>query len=212
MYWLCRWPSSVLWDILFKTINSCTDFYSLSINFAGRSHLHVPWPVVVPFTILSLDIGTLCVIVFTSVTIVSIADDDPRVVHASVVLHTAPLLSWFLFWRACSSHPSCSRQKVPFYFKVSRILFFLAPHDMSHSASHVRQHCPWWKQSTEHNTESVYPSWVILYMIINITMLQIMHIKLLFYINPELNYYFGVHGICKLLFCKIELTNYYFQV
>ena len=66
----------------------------------------------------------LCVIVFISMTIVSIADADPRVVHASVVLHTALLLSWFLFWRACSSHPSGSRQKVPFCSNVSRILFF----------------------------------------------------------------------------------------
>ena len=62
-----------------------------------------------------------------------------------------------------------------------------------HASMHVRQHCPCWMQSTQHNTESVYPSWVILYMIINITMLQIMHIKLLVYINPESNYYFGVH-------------------
>jgi len=36
--------------------------------------------------------GTLCVIVLTSMTIVSIADEDPRVVHGSVVLTESLLL------------------------------------------------------------------------------------------------------------------------
>jgi len=36
--------------ILFQAINSCTDISSLSINFAGRPHRHVPWPADVPFT------------------------------------------------------------------------------------------------------------------------------------------------------------------
>ena len=91
IYWLMWWPSSVVWGILFKAINSqaCTDICSLSINFEGRPHHYVPWHADVSITILSLEIGTLCVIVFTSMTIVSIADEDPRVVHASVVLHSA---------------------------------------------------------------------------------------------------------------------------
>jgi len=37
--------------------------------------------------------GTLCIVVFTSMTIVSTADEDPRVVHGSVVL-TESLLLW----------------------------------------------------------------------------------------------------------------------
>jgi len=36
--------------------------------------------------------GTLCVIVFTSMTIVSVADEDPRVVHGGVVLIESLLL------------------------------------------------------------------------------------------------------------------------
>jgi len=54
-YWLWWRLSSVLWGILFKAMNSCTDIYSLSINFAGRLHRHVPWPADVPFTLSRLD-------------------------------------------------------------------------------------------------------------------------------------------------------------
>jgi len=96
MSWLWWRPSSVLWGIqvIFKAINTCTDIYSLSTNFAGRPHRHVPWPADIQFTILGLEIGTLCVVVFTSMTTVSIADEDPRVVHGSVVLIESLLLWW----------------------------------------------------------------------------------------------------------------------
>ena len=130
------------------------------------------------------------------------------------IIHTSPSLKSFGLSLALSIlswvPQSCLSRNV--LFDVLQQCFRYHGGVPINDSMHVRQHCPWWKQSTEHNTESVYPSWVILYMIINITMLQIMHIKLLFYINPESNYYFGVHGICELLFCKIELTNYYFQV
>ena len=92
-YLLRWWLSCVVWGILFKDIKSCTDFSSLLINLAGRLHCHVPWPVEIQLKLLRLDIGTLCVIVFTSKTTVSIADADTSVEQSRVVLHTVLLES-----------------------------------------------------------------------------------------------------------------------
>jgi hypothetical protein len=56
----------------------------------------------------SLLCGTLCVIVVTSITIVSIADEDPRVVHGSVVLTESPLL-----WKYSQNHRNgCIKEKI----------------------------------------------------------------------------------------------------
>ena len=43
--------SSVEWGILFKTINSCADICSASMNSAGRPHFQVLWPAFVPWWI-----------------------------------------------------------------------------------------------------------------------------------------------------------------
>jgi len=119
--------------------------------------------------------GTLCVIVLTSMTIVSIADEDPRVVHGSVVL-TESLLLWWT-WNCnqkfslvvpssrlnfsafpCSHKNSCYplSQTTPCQ-TVHEIFKNVA--NASHTSMHVSQHCPRWMQSTGHNAESVHLCW-----------------------------------------------------
>jgi len=119
--------------------------------------------------------GTLCVIVFTFMTIVSIADEDPRVVHGSVVL-TESLLLWWT-WNCIqkfslvdpSSHLHFSafpRSHKNYRYPLSQTTSCQTVHEIfknnanaSQTSMHVRQHCPRWMQSTGHNTESVHPCW-----------------------------------------------------
>jgi len=71
--WLWWFPSSVVRGILFKAINSCSDFCSTSMNSAGRPYFHVPWPAVVLCWLSRRATATLFVNVFTLITIVRIA-------------------------------------------------------------------------------------------------------------------------------------------
>ena len=113
--------------------------------------------------------GTLCVIVFTSMTVVSIADEDPRVVHGSVVLNESLLLWWT--WNCI--------QKFFLVVSSSRLHFSAFPRSHKNSCCPLLQATPWqtvqeifknvanashtsmlvlehysWMQSTGHNTES----------------------------------------------------------
>jgi len=117
------------------------------------------------------------VIVFTSMTIVSISDEDPRVAHASVVLTETVSRPLWWTWR-CNFPCRCPvRASTPWLFhartktaatycrkplRVKRfrddILENVA--NASHPGMHVRQHCLRWMQSTAHYTESVHPCWV----------------------------------------------------
>ena len=117
------------------------------------------------------------VIVFTSMNIVSISDEDPRVAHASVVLTETLSRPLWWTWR-CNFPCRCLvRASTPWLFhartktaatycrkplRVKRfrddILENVA--NASHPGMHVRQHCLRWMQSTAHYTESVHPCWV----------------------------------------------------
>jgi len=71
-----------------------------------------------------LDMVTLCIIVFTSITINSISNEESSVKHARVVLHTALLLSWCRLLRTCFLHPGpplLDGQNILFVFNVSRM-------------------------------------------------------------------------------------------
>ena len=81
-------------------------------KFSGRPHRHVPWPADVPFTILRLEIGTFCVIVFTSMMIMSIADEDPRVIHGNVVCDRLETVFSFVVLSSHLHNPPTLAQKL----------------------------------------------------------------------------------------------------
>jgi len=86
--------SSVVCDILFKDISSCSVIWSPSMNSAGRPHFHVPCPACVLLWLSRSGTATLFVNVFTLFTIVNIAAEETSVEYAKVVLHTSCINDW----------------------------------------------------------------------------------------------------------------------
>jgi len=92
LWWLL---SSVVCDILFKDINSCSVIWFPSMNSAGRLHFHVTCPACVLFWWSRSGTAMLFVNVFILFTIVNIAAEDPRVEHAKVCF-THVVYQWLI--------------------------------------------------------------------------------------------------------------------
>ena len=120
-----------MWTTLFKVINSCTDhdICSTSMNSAGWPNIQVPWPSFVPWWLSRRATAMLFINVFTLIITVSIAAEEPSVVHAKVVLHKSSALVWFWLVRAYLSNAVFSSWclNVPFASNLSRICYEVMP-------------------------------------------------------------------------------------
>jgi len=90
--------------ILFKAMNSCTNICSTSMILAGRPHFQVPWSAFVLRWMSRRATVTLFVNVFTLINIVSIAAEEPSVVHDNLLLfYTSRLHLSDFSWYASAS-------------------------------------------------------------------------------------------------------------